>query len=381
MGESRIIAELAGAYAQVASSRATWLVAARGAAEALAKTALIGMHDRLVIWCPRSEARVSALFPWSDVVAADELAPESYLAAHRAVSASEAERMSLAHSGAPASYAYTSDGYTGRLFWLVPALSVDACAVADLRAFAQAAQTAGACLIVDNSVPTPFGCRPLMLGAQICLEACSGFVGEGLIGEVVAVSVARSHARRGRRERVAPGDDRSETAYRSLVLSLGAPGDPARSLRPLEVDLRHISGSLGELAHRMQPRFDAAQAIASYLSCHSSVSQVHYPGLANHPSRSLAQTTLEHGSGPVVTFSLQPGGAPHAVERSRAFLAAWARFYRDVADGEDACPRSTVALINPVSPADPCLIKLVMGAEDALSIVDALERAISSISA
>ena len=78
--------------------------------------------------------------------------------------------------------------------------SIDAATlrVADIRALAAAAQTVGAILVIDNTLPTPFGCRPLTQGAHIVVESLEGMAPGMLASPLVAVSVARSQVSHGR---------------------------------------------------------------------------------------------------------------------------------------------------------------------------------------
>jgi len=72
---------------------------------------------------------------------------------------------------------------------------------------------------------------------------------------------------------------------------------------------------LETLPLRMQRHCDNALAVAEYLSSHSSVDWVNYPGLPNHPSYETAQKYLPKGSGAVIGFGIKGGK-----EAGRAFI-------------------------------------------------------------
>ena len=59
--------------------------------------------------------------------------------------------------------------------------------VADIGALAERAHAAGAALIVDNTFPTPYLCRPLGLGADYSVHSASKYIGGH--GDVLALSL------------------------------------------------------------------------------------------------------------------------------------------------------------------------------------------------
>ncbi len=217
--------------------------------------------------------------PWQNVSVADELTCDAFVQVGAMPHAEEAERAPLVPEGSPASYAHPAGMAADRLFWLVPSVGGPQLRTADLRAFSRG-QEAGALLIVDNTLMTAYGCHPLMQGAHICIENLDAMVDAPLEEPVVAVSVARSLARRGRRHLA---DRRAEDAHR--LLSFG--------LRPLMPWSPRVLRRGGPRCHRCRSRFaccpyaaplDGANAIASYLSCHAAVGCVRYPALATHPT-------------------------------------------------------------------------------------------------
>lgn len=380
--------QVAAAYAQAAGARATWLVRARNAFEVIAKTGMVGAHDRLVVYGDAVLDHCLDVHPWQNVSIVDELTCDAFVQAGAMPHAEEVERARLVPEGSPASYAHPAGMAADRLFWLVPSVGGPQLRTADLRAFARAAQEAGALLIVDNTLMTVYGCHPLMQGAHICIENLDAMVDAPLEEPVVAVSVARSLARRGRRHLA---DPRAEDAHRLLSFGFGSPDAVEPQSAPAGEDLAAIDAALDSLAARMQPRFDGANAIASYLSCHAAVGCVRYPALATHPDHLLAPTVLEHGFGPAVSFCLR--GAP--AESMRAQATRFAVLFEEahVASAESFAAASTGESvvfdapasafgktrrthIVPVADSKTCCLRLYMGAEHPLSIVDSLDQAL-----
>lgn len=380
--------QVAAAYAQAAGARATWLVRARNAFEVIAKTGMVGAHDRLVVYGDTVLDRCLDVHPWQNVSVVDELTCDAFVQAGAMSHAEEAERARLVPEGSPASYAHPAGMAADRLFWLVPSVGGPQLRTADLRAFSRAAQEAGALLIVDNTLMTVYGCHPLMQGAHICIENLDAMVDAPLEESAVAVSVARSLARRGRRHLA---DPRAEDAHRLLSFGFGSPDAVEPQSAPAGEDLAAIDAALDSLAVRMQPRFDGANAIASYLSCHAAVGCVRYPALATHPDHLLAPTVLEHGFGPAVSFCLR--GAPAESMRAQAtrFAAlfeeargASAESFAAASTGESvvsdapasAFGKTCRTRIVPTADSKTCCLRLYMGTEHPLSIVDSLDQAL-----
>lgn len=157
--------------------------------------------------------------------------------------------------------------------------------VADLRALSRRAREQGECLVVDNSVPTAFGCAPLLCGAVMCFEHLSG--------GIAVLSVAKPQAKRA-------GAD--ELALRAHAYLQEAASQAA--LTPGEADM--LARHLDMLGTRMQRRFDNARALAEYLAANEHVSRVCYPGLEDHPDHQVAAATLLHGFGPLLEFEPRP---------------------------------------------------------------------------
>lgn len=388
MNSRAAYSQVAATYAQAAGARATWLVRARNAFEVIAKMGMVGVHDRLVVYGDTVLDRCLDVHPWQNVSVVDELTCAAFVQAGAMSHAEEAERARLVPEGSPASYAHPAGMAADRLFWLVPSVGGPQLRTADLRAFSRAAQEAGALLIVDNTLMTVYGCHPLMQGAHICIENLDAMVDAPLKEPVVAVSVARSLARRGRRHLA---DPRAEDAHRLLSFGFGSPDAVEPQSAPTGEDLTAIDAALDSLAARMQPRFDGANAIASYLSCHAAVGCVRYPALATHPDHLLAPTVLEHGFGPAVSFCLR--GAP--AESMRAQATRFAALFEEArgASAESFAAASTGESVVSDAPASAfgktrrtrivltadsktCCLRLYMGAEHPLSIVDSLDQAL-----
>ena len=394
---SHIQIELAQRYAQMQGARATWFSYARNTWDLLAKIGLVGPQDHIVACCDDFADEIDALFRWNMVTHSSEPTADAFLTASGWASDGDSGAVGLDHDvdregaaagiascishnpvdagsagrtpqeGSPASYAYPAGRGSARTFWLVSTIGGMGLRVPDVRALGRAATAAGALLVVDNTVASSFGCRPLALGAHISLEALDR-VAAGLLGQkAVAISVAPSVTGRGRKRRVHP---EAEDAFRLLTFGLGAPDAPREEGSLVTCDLNALKDGLDSLASRMQRHADHARAIAEYLSCHPLVGHVFYPGLVSHPDHDIAAQTLEHGFGPAIDWSLQGSDLETPLERHRRFLNLCAVSGRDTKAGGGATRMSVLA------PGAIACIRLFAGTDDPLAVIDGIDRAL-----
>lgn len=135
----------------------------------------------------------------------------------------------------------------------------------DLAAVTTAIRAAGGTSIVDNTLMTSFGQRPLDLGADILVASdtkAPGGHSDILMGHVASRDAARFEAM---------------SAWRTL--SGAIPG-------PQEAWLLHRS--LATLELRFARLCDNAETLAPRLAAHPAVRALRYPGLAQDPAQALA---------------------------------------------------------------------------------------------
>lgn len=152
--------------------------------------------------------------------------------------------------------------------------------VCDIERLTRAAHERGALVAVDNSLATPLGQRPLLLGADISVcsvtKSLSGH-GDLFLGYVTC------------------RDNGLADALRLWRKTSGAiPG-------PMEVWLAHRS--LATLQLRLERQCANALAVAQLLVDMDDVTSVRYPGLSCDPSYSTASRQMK-SFGPMVAFVL-----------------------------------------------------------------------------
>jgi len=191
--------------------------------------------------------------------------------------------------------------------------------VVDIRAWADAAHAQGLPLIVDNTAPTPFLCRPFDLGADIIVHAATKYIGgHGTsIGGVIVDSGRfdwTAHAER------FPGLTKPDGAYHGVVWT-EAVAELAFIIRARTVLLRNTGAAIAplnswlflqglETLHlRMERHSSNALAVAQFLQGHELVSWVSYPGLEESEHKEVADRTFIEGRGygGLVSFGVKSG--------------------------------------------------------------------------
>ncbi len=158
--------------------------------------------------------------------------------------------------------------------------------IVDLAAVAGIAHRHAAWLMVDNTFATPYGQRPLSLGADIVIHSTTKYLsGHGTVVGGVAIS---RHL------------DFIHKELHDTLKTLG--GSPS----PFDCWLTHLGLKTFEL--RMQRHCENAMWVANYLASHPKVARVFYPGLEDHPRHEIAKKQM-HTFGGMITFELKGGMA------------------------------------------------------------------------
>ena len=142
--------------------------------------------------------------------------------------------------------------------------------VCDLEACVEIAREIGARLIVDNTFATPYLRQPLKLGADMVVHSATKYLG-GHADAMGGVVVSR--------------DEMDGPALVSVMKLVGG---------VLGVwDAHEILRGLKTLAVRMDRQCENARKLAGYLSEHSHIGRVYYPGLGALVSIELRDNTKE----------------------------------------------------------------------------------------
>jgi O-acetylhomoserine (thiol)-lyase len=191
----------------------------------------------------------------------------------------------------------------------------------DIEAVAKIAHDAGIPLMIDNTVATPYLCRPFEWGADIIVHSLTKFLGgHGTsIGGIIVDSGKFDWANGKFRELVEPDPTyhnlKFVETFGNLAYILKARVQLLRDLGPAlsPFNAFQILQGIETLSLRMQRHCDNALKVAQFLEDHPAVTWVNYPGLPSHPTRALAKKYLQHGFGAIVGFGIK-GGAQAGIK-------------------------------------------------------------------
>lgn len=188
--------------------------------------------------------------------------------------------------------------------------------IVDIEAIAKIAHDVGIPLIVDNTLATPFLCRPIEWGADIVCHSTTKFLGGH--GNSLGGAVVESGRFDWAQNDKFPSMTQPEPAYHGLNF-YETFGDFAFTTKARAVALRDFGPSMAPmnafltltgietLPLRMERHVANAQKVAEFLAAHPKVAWVSYAGLPNSPYHALARKYLPKGAGSVFTFGVTGG--------------------------------------------------------------------------
>ncbi|WIV88079.1 bifunctional O-acetylhomoserine aminocarboxypropyltransferase/cysteine synthase [Proteus appendicitidis] len=189
--------------------------------------------------------------------------------------------------------------------------------IVDIQALADVAHRHGVPLIVDNTVATPYLCRPFEHGADIIIHSLTKYIGGhgNSIGGIVVDSGKFPWAEHKDRFEILNTPDVSYHGV-NYVEHFGVAAYIARcrvaplrgtgaALSPFNAFL--ILQGLETLALRMDRHTENAQKVAEYLQNHPQVAWVKYAGLSNHPEHALAVRYMSGKPAGILSFGIKGG--------------------------------------------------------------------------
>ena len=264
--------------------------------------------------------------------------------------------------------------------------------VTDLAAVAAIAKRAGVPLIVDNTLATPYLCRPFEHGADIVVHSLTKFIGgHGTSIGGVIVDGGKFNWLASQRY---PFLSEPRPEYHGMVLAETV-GNFAFAIACRVLSLRDLGPALSPfnaflfligsetLALRMQRHCDNARAVAEYLAGHDRVTWVSYAGLPGDRYYNLAQKYCPKGAGAVLTFGIEGG------DEAGIKLVESVELFSHLANIGDA----KSLIIHPSSTthsqltteqkvaagAGPDVVRLSVGIEDVADIIADLEQALARV--
>jgi O-acetylhomoserine (thiol)-lyase len=189
--------------------------------------------------------------------------------------------------------------------------------VTDFAALADIAHRHGIPLIVDNTVPTPYLCRPLHHGADIVVHSLTKYLGGhgNSIGGILVDSGRFPWAQHAGKF---PRLNTPDVSYHGVVFT-EALGPAAYIARARVVPLRNMGAAISPfnsflvlqgietLAVRMDRICANTIKIARHLQSHPKVRWVNYAGLDDSPSKPLVDRYMGGRASGILTFGVQGG--------------------------------------------------------------------------
>jgi O-acetylhomoserine (thiol)-lyase len=259
--------------------------------------------------------------------------------------------------------------------------------ITDIEAVAKIARKANVPLIVDNTLATPYLCKPIDYGANIVVHSLTKFLGGH--GNSIGGLIVDGGTFNWLRDKRYPMLSEPRPEYSGMVLGETF-GNFAFAIACRVLGLRDLGPALSPfnaflivtgietLPLRMQRHSDNALVVAEWLTKRSEVAWVSYPGLAGDKYNALAKKYVPKGAGAVLTFGLK-GGYDAGVK-----LVSNVKLFSHLANIGDT--RSLI--IHPASTthkqlsdaqkvqagAGPDVVRLSIGLEDTADIIADLEE-------
>jgi len=267
--------------------------------------------------------------------------------------------------------------------------------VVDIAKLAEIAHKHGVPLIVDNTVPSPFLCRPIEHGADIVIHALTKYIGGH--GTTIAGAIVDS----GKFDWAAHADrfpmlNEPDPSYHGVSYTRDV-GAAAFIARCRVVPLRNTGGALSAhsgflilqgletLGLRMERHCENAQKVAEYLQNHPKVSWVNYAGLAGDQYNALCQKITGGKASGILSFGVKGGR-----EGGAQFIDALQMILRlvNIGDAKSLACHPATTTHRQLSPEELAkagvsedLVRLSIGIEHIDDIIADIDQALEAVNA
>jgi len=232
--------------------------------------------------------------------------------------------------------------------------------IIDITALSKLSKSNDLLLVVDNTFATPYLQRPIELGADIVMHSLTKYMG-GHSDVIMGAAICND-------------ENIAEKLY-FLQNSCGAVPGPQDAFLVLR--------GIKTLHLRMQRHCENGKVISDFLSNHSKVKNVFWPGLKSHPNHDVAEKQM-NGFGGMVSFDLkgnQLEDAIKVVSATKYFTLAESLGGVESLIGHPASmthaaiPKAEREITGVVD----SLIRLSVGIEDVEDLVEDLDQAFNKI--
>jgi len=263
--------------------------------------------------------------------------------------------------------------------------------IVDIEKVCEIAHAHGVPVIVDNTVPSPYLCRPIEHGADIVVHSLTKYIGGH--GTIIGGIIVDSNnfdwvANKERFKRL----NEPDVSYHGVVYT--ETGLPPYILRARVVPLRNMGAALAPmntflalqgletLPLRMERICENTLAVAKHLEAQPQVSWVRYAGLDSSPQKARADKYMKGKASGILTFGLKGG-----IEAGTKFIDALQLITRLVNIGDAkslAChPASTTHRQLgeeelAASGVTPDLVRLSIGIENIKDIIADIDQSLAA---
>ncbi|MBQ1375652.1 MAG: O-acetylhomoserine aminocarboxypropyltransferase/cysteine synthase [Clostridia bacterium] len=264
--------------------------------------------------------------------------------------------------------------------------------VIDIEEVANVAHAHGIPLVIDSTFATPYLLRPIEYGADIVVHSATKFIGGHgtAIGGVIVDGGKFDWKASGKY----PWISEANPSYHGL--SFADAVGPAAFVTYIRAILLRDTGAtqspfhsfiflqgLETLSLRIERHVENALKIVEYLNKHPKVEAVHHPSLESEPSHEVYKKYFPNGGGSIFTFEIKGGE-----EEAKKFIDNLAIFslLANVADVKSLVIHPASTTHSQLSPEElldqgikPNTIRLSIGTEHVLDLIDALEDAFKAV--
>ncbi len=269
--------------------------------------------------------------------------------------------------------------------------------VTDFAKLAEVAHAHGIPLIVDNTVPSPYLCRPIEHGADIVVHSLTKYLGghgTSVGGAIVDSGKFPWAEHKERFKRL----NEPDVSYHGVVYT-EALGPAAYIGRARVVPLRNMGAAISPmnaflilqgietLALRKDRVCDNAQAIAHHLKQHPKVAWVNYAGLEDHADHALVQKYMGGKASGILSFGLKMAADADPRAAGARVLDALQLFTRlvNIGDAKSLATHPASTTHRQLNPAELAkagvsedMLRLSVGIEHIDDLLADLDRALAA---
>ena len=269
--------------------------------------------------------------------------------------------------------------------------------VTDFAALAKVAHAHGIPLIVDNTVPSPYLCRPFEHGADIVVHSLTKYLGghgTSVGGAIVDSGKFPWAEHKERFKRL----NEPDVSYHGVVYT-EALGPAAYIGRARVVPLRNMGACISPmnaflilqgietLALRMDRICDNTLAIAKQLQKHPKVAWVNYAGLPDHADHALVKKYMSGKASGILSFGLKHTDADPRAAGARV-LDAFKLFTRlvNIGDAKSLATHPASTTHRQLNPAELAkagvsedMVRLSVGIEHIDDLIADLDQALAVV--